>query len=96
MCSPLVGWEHLHLYLSGFGRAFQETAISASFQQALLGIHNSVWFWLLYIGWILRWVSLFPLVSALHFSSFDFLLTVETCFVTFSKKSICSIVEKAL
>jgi hypothetical protein len=40
--SPMVGWEHLPLYLSGSGRASQETAISGSCQQALLGIHNSV------------------------------------------------------
>jgi hypothetical protein len=33
------------LYLSGTGRASQETAISASCQQALVGIHSSVWVW---------------------------------------------------
>ena len=36
--SPIVGWKHLPLYLSGSGRASQETAISGSYQQALLGI----------------------------------------------------------
>ena len=40
---PIVGLEHLPLYLSGSGRASQETDISGSCQQGLLGIHNSVW-----------------------------------------------------
>ena len=38
--------------------------------QALSRIHNSVWVWWLYIGWIPRWDSLwmaFPSVSAPHF-----------------------------
>jgi hypothetical protein len=34
--SPMADWEHLSLYLSGTGRAPQETAISDSYQQALL------------------------------------------------------------
>jgi hypothetical protein len=34
--SPMVGWEHPPLYLSGSGRASQETAISSSYQQALI------------------------------------------------------------
>jgi hypothetical protein len=38
------------LYLSGSGRASQEIAISGSSQQPLLGIHNSVWVWWLYMG----------------------------------------------
>ena len=38
-----VNYKHLPLYLSGSGRASQETAISGSCQQTLLGIHNSVW-----------------------------------------------------
>jgi hypothetical protein len=37
--SPMVGWEHSPLYLSGTGRASQEAAISGSCQQALVGIH---------------------------------------------------------
>jgi hypothetical protein len=41
--SPMVGWEHPPLCLSGTGRASQETATSGSCQQALVGIHNSVW-----------------------------------------------------
>jgi hypothetical protein len=54
MLSPMVGCDHSPLYLSGSGRASQETAISGSFQQALLGIHNTVWAWCLYMGWIPR------------------------------------------
>jgi hypothetical protein len=68
--SPMVGCEHLHLYWSGSGRASQETAISGSCQQVLLGIHHSVWVWWLYMGWIPRWGSLwisFLSVSAPHF-----------------------------
>jgi hypothetical protein len=44
--------------LSGSGRVPQETAVSGSCQQALLGICNSVWVWCLHMGWILRWGSL--------------------------------------
>jgi hypothetical protein len=40
--SPMVGCMHPHLYLSGSGRASQETAVSGSCQHAFLGIHNSV------------------------------------------------------
>jgi hypothetical protein len=43
MLSSMAGCEHPHLYLSGTGRASQETAISGFCQQAYLGIHNSVW-----------------------------------------------------
>jgi hypothetical protein len=43
----MVGFEYLTLYLSGSGRASQETAVISSCQQALLGIHNSVWVWCL-------------------------------------------------
>jgi hypothetical protein len=66
------GCEHPPLYLSGSSRVAQETAISGSCQQALLGIHPSVWVWSLYVGWIPRWGSLcmaFPSVSAPHFVS---------------------------
>ena len=51
---------------------FQEKAISGSCQQAILGIHNSVWVWWLVMGWIPRWVGLWmalPSVSAPHFVS---------------------------
>jgi hypothetical protein len=45
--------KHPPLYLSGSGRASQETAISGSCQQAL-GIHNSVRVWWMYMAWISR------------------------------------------
>jgi hypothetical protein len=65
------GFEHLTLCLSGSGTASQETAITGSCQQALLGICNSVWVWDIYMGWILRcsslWVA-FPSVSAPYFA----------------------------
>ena len=71
MLSPVVGWEYPPLYLSGSGRASQETPISGSCQQAL-GICNSVWVWCLYMEWIPMgdslWVA-FPSVSAPHFVS---------------------------
>ena len=66
----MCDYEHPPLYLSGSDRASQETAISGSCQQALLGIQNSVWVWCLYMGWIPRWDSLwmaFLSVSAPHF-----------------------------
>jgi hypothetical protein len=66
MLSPMVGCEHLPLYLSGSGRASQETAITGSCQQALLGILNSVWAWCLYMGWGSLWM-VFPSVSAPYF-----------------------------
>jgi hypothetical protein len=47
--------EHPLLYLAGTGRASQETG---SCQQTLFGIHNSVWFCWLSMGWIPRWGSL--------------------------------------
>jgi hypothetical protein len=67
--SSMISYKHPPLYLSGSGRASQERAISGSCQQALLGIHNSVCIWWLYMRWISRWGSLwmaFPSVSALH------------------------------
>ena len=72
MLTPMVGCKHLPLYLSGSGRSSQETDITGSCQQALLGIHNSVWVCCLYMEWIPRWDSLwmpFPSASALHFVS---------------------------
>ena len=70
--SPMNGCEPPFLYLSGTGRASQETAISGYCQHGLIGIHNSVWVWWLYMGWIFRWSSLWvviPSVSAPHFVS---------------------------
>ena len=66
--SPMVGCEHPPLYLSGSDRASQQTAVSGFCQQALLGIHNCVWVWWLYMGGI-PWkaVSGWPcLQSLLH------------------------------
>ena len=69
---PLDGCEHPLLYLSGTGRASQETAVSGSYQQNLAGICNSVWVWWLFMGWISGWSSLWtvlPSNSALSFIS---------------------------
>ena len=66
----MVGCEHLPLYLLGSGRASQETAITGSCQQGLLGTCNSFCVWCLYMGWISRWGSLWmasPSVSTPHF-----------------------------
>jgi hypothetical protein len=70
--SPTVGCELPPLYLSGSGRASQETAMSGFHQQALPGVHHNVLVWWLYMGWIPRWGSLrmaLPSVSAPHFAS---------------------------
>jgi hypothetical protein len=68
----MVDCKHLPLFLSGSSRVSQETTISGSCQHALLGIHNSICVWWLYMGWISGWDSLwmaFPSVSAPHFVS---------------------------
>ena len=73
--SPRDSCEHPLLYMSGAGRASQETAISGSCQQARVGIHNSVWVWWLYMGWIPRWDSLwmaYPSVSVTPSTGFLF------------------------
>jgi hypothetical protein len=49
---PMNSCEHPFLYLAGTGIVSQETAISGSSQQVLVGIHNSVWVWWLHMGWI--------------------------------------------
>jgi hypothetical protein len=51
---PMDGCEHSLLYESGTGRASQETVISGSRQQALIGIHNGIWFWWLFMECIPR------------------------------------------
>jgi hypothetical protein len=64
---PMDDCEHRLLYLSGTGRASQETAISGSCQLVHVGIRNNVWVWWLDMGW---WGSLWmviPLVSPPHF-----------------------------
>jgi hypothetical protein len=40
--SPMIGCENPPLYLSGFGKASQETAISGFHQLALPSIHKSI------------------------------------------------------
>jgi hypothetical protein len=67
LCS--VQWLAVSICLCmlGSGKATQETAISGSCQQALLGIHNRVWIWWLYMGWIPGMA--FPSVSTPHFVS---------------------------
>jgi hypothetical protein len=85
--SPMVGWEHPPLYLSGNGRASQETAISGSCQQALVGIYNSVWIWWQYMGWIPRWGSLFMAFPSVCLCSTFFLcISSHGYFVPPSKK----------
>jgi hypothetical protein len=64
MLSPMVGYEHLHLYWLGSGRASQGTPIPSSCQQALLGISNSVWVCCLQIGLNPRWGSLWMTFSS--------------------------------
>ena len=48
--SPMDDWEHPLLYLSGTGRASQETAISGSCQPAHVAFHNPAWVWWLFMG----------------------------------------------
>jgi hypothetical protein len=57
MRNLMVGCKHPHLYWSGSGRSSQETDISSSCQQALLGMSNSVLVWWLHVGWMPRWDS---------------------------------------
>ena len=69
---PIDDCEHPLLYLPGTGIVSQETSISESFQQNLASICNSVCIWLLIMGWIPEWGSLWmahPFVSAPNFVS---------------------------
>jgi hypothetical protein len=69
---PIDDCKHPLLYLLSTGIDSQETAISGSCQQNLLGICNSVWIWWLFIGGIPKWGSLWmvlPSVSAPNFVS---------------------------
>ena len=71
--STMDGYEHPLLYLSGTGRASQETTSYIRFlSAAVVGIHNSVQVWWLFMSWICRWGSLcmvIPSVTALNFVS---------------------------
>jgi hypothetical protein len=58
--------RHPFLYLSGTGRSSQETAISGFCQQALVDIHNRVWFWWLVMVWIPRWGSVWMVMRCLR------------------------------
>jgi hypothetical protein len=82
--------EHPLLYFPGTGRALQETALSGSYQQNLVGICNSDWAWLLFMAWIIKWGSLWMVVPS--GSSADFLTTLKTSilhiFKTFTKYAI--------
>ena len=70
--SPVITFEHPQLYLSGSGRAYQESVISDFCKEVLIGIHNIVGVWWLYMGCIPRWERhwmAFPSVSAPYFIS---------------------------
>jgi hypothetical protein len=72
MLCPMDDCEHPLLYLPGTGRISQETAISGSCHEALIGICHSICIWWLFIGWIHMWVRLWMVihsVSALNFVS---------------------------
>jgi hypothetical protein len=75
---PMDVCEHPLLYLPGTGRASQETAISGSCQQVLLDIHNRVWVWWLFMGWI-PGGAVIPLVSAPNFVSVSISFFVPFC-----------------
>jgi hypothetical protein len=49
---PIAGCEHPLLCLPGTGIASQETAISGSFQQNLVGVCDGVCILRLIMGWI--------------------------------------------
>ena len=69
---PMDDCEHPLLYLPGTVRASQETALSGSCQQALVGICHSVWVQWLFMGWIPKWGNfqmVVPSVSAPNFVS---------------------------
>jgi hypothetical protein len=61
---PIDDCEYPLLYLPGTGIASQEIAISGSCQQNLAGICNSVWVWWFFMGWILKWSSLWMVLSS--------------------------------
>jgi hypothetical protein len=67
---PIDDCEHPLLYLPSTGRAPQETAISGSCQQALVGICHSVWVWRLFMGWIPKWGSLWMVVPSVSTQNF--------------------------
>ena len=69
---PLADCEHPLLCLLGPGIVSQETAISGSFQQNLASVCNGVSVWMLIMGWIPGYGSLYmvhPFISAPNFGS---------------------------
>jgi hypothetical protein len=94
---PIADCEHRLLYLPGTGIVSQETAISGSFQQNLAGICNSVCVWLLIMGWIPGWGSLWmvhPFVLAPNFVS----VTPSMCilFPILRRNDVSSYLDKKL
>jgi hypothetical protein len=69
--------EHSLLYSPGTGIASQETAISGSFQQNLVGICTSVCVWWLIMGWNPWWISLW-MVHPFHLVPNFFSVTPST------------------
>ena len=69
---PIADCEHPLLCLLGPGIVSQETAISGSFQQNLASVCNGVRVWMLIMGWIPGYGSLYmvhPFISAPNFVS---------------------------
>jgi hypothetical protein len=84
--------EHPLLYLPGTGIASYETAITGSLQQNLSGICNSVWVWLLIIGLIPGWGSLWivhPFISAPNFVSVTPFIGILFPFLRRNEVSTC-------
>jgi hypothetical protein len=69
--SLMIGWKQASA--SVFVRHWQSLSVDSRIslcQQALPGIHNSIWvWWWLHMGWIPRWGSPFSSVPAPHFVS---------------------------
>ena len=72
MIHPIADCEHPLLCLLGPGLVSQETAISGFFQQNLASVCNGVSIWMLIMGWIPGYGSLYmdhPFISAPNFVS---------------------------
>jgi hypothetical protein len=75
--------EHPLLNLPGTAIASQETGISGPFQQNLAGICNSVWVWLLIMGWIPGWGSLWMVLPSVSADRPLLKYKKNTCFLCF-------------
>ena len=84
--NAMVGCKHPPLYLSGTSGASHETAITGFCQQTLVGIHNSVWIWWLYTGWIHTWGSLWMVNPSFITPHFVYVTPSMGIFVPPSKK----------